>query len=573
MAARPGRERAGLLYVVATQTVEVGANIDFDALVSESAPLDSLRQRFGRLNRLGREGEAKAVLILRPKEDLVYGEATRATWDFLTSRKPVDFGVTAMDELLSGVDLETLNSKASVAPLLFPGHLEWLVQTNPEPVPSPDVAPFLHGPDATEAADVQIVWREDITSVNEPETELVELMPPVQREALAMPLRAVRRWLKGQDLAVADVEGMVLAPIKEENRDATKKVLRWNSGKAELIKANDLRPGDTIVVPSSYGGADRFGWNPEAEFTPDIADAVNEQEADSGFRQRRVRLDVAAKTTEGLGALITQFRSEPDRDAEMKIVGLLGEPSTGAKVDPTGRLVTWPKRKGGTHADSLRIEPSTEETDETDDSSLIGKQSLAAHTAGVMEHAKKFALGCGMPAHLVGDIQLAARLHDWGKCDERFQAWLTGRPFIGGEYMAKSQAIRSKAERLSLREKAGYPPNARHEAGSVMAAFASGLLSEAHDQELVLYLIGTHHGCGRPLFPVWDDAPGFSIAGEVEGIVFESTSGRELARFDSGWVDRFELLNRRYGYWGLAYLEAILRRADCMQSRKEEWIA
>ena len=54
IAARWGRKREGLLYVVATQTVEVGANIDFDALISESAPMDSLRQRFGRLNRLGR---------------------------------------------------------------------------------------------------------------------------------------------------------------------------------------------------------------------------------------------------------------------------------------------------------------------------------------------------------------------------------------------------------------------------------------------------------------------------------------------------------------------------------------
>ena len=106
-----------------------------------------------------------------------------------------------------------------------------------------------------------------------------------------------------------------------------------------------------------------------------------------------------------------------------------------------------------------------------------------------------------------------------------------------------------------------------------MAACASGLLSEAHDRDLVLHLIGTHHGCGRPFFPVWDDEPGFTVLVEAEGKSFETSSGKELARIDSGWVDRFALLNRRYGYWGLAYLEAILRRADCMQSRREEQIA
>ena len=146
IAAKQQRERAGLLYVVATQTVEVGANIDFDALVTESAPLDALRQRFGRLNRLGREGVTRAILVRR-KEDFVYGPPTTATWEFLMAHQPVDFGVLAMQALLEGTDGEVLNSKASEAPLLFPGHMEWWIQTSPAPGPSPDVAPFLHGPD------------------------------------------------------------------------------------------------------------------------------------------------------------------------------------------------------------------------------------------------------------------------------------------------------------------------------------------------------------------------------------------------------------------------------------------
>jgi CRISPR-associated endonuclease/helicase Cas3 len=96
-----------------------------------------------------------------------------------------------------------------------------------------------------------------------------------------------------------------------------------------------------------------------------------------------------------------------------------------------------------------------------------------------------------------------------------------------------------------LRTAAGYPDEARHEAASVMAACASGLLSEAHDRDLVLHLIGTHHGCGRPFFPVWDDEPGFTVLVEADGKSFETSSGKELARIDSGWVDRFARLNRR----------------------------
>ena len=117
---------------------------------------------------------------------------------------------------------------------------------------------------------------------------------------------------------------------------------------------------------------------------------------------------------------------------------------------------------------------------------------------------------------------------------------------------------------------AGYPKGARHEVTSVAAASALGLVESAHDKELVLHLIGTHHGWGRPFLPVWTEDPFWRVSVEWDGKKGETTSGVELARIDSGWVDRFWDLNRKYGYWGLAYLEGILRRADCMQSRWEE---
>ena len=42
------------LVVVATQTLEVGADVDAEFLVTEACGVRALTQRLGRLNRLGR---------------------------------------------------------------------------------------------------------------------------------------------------------------------------------------------------------------------------------------------------------------------------------------------------------------------------------------------------------------------------------------------------------------------------------------------------------------------------------------------------------------------------------------
>ena len=63
--------------------------------------------------------------------------------------------------------------------------------------------------------------------------------------------------------------------------------------------------------------------------------------------------------------------------------------------------------------------------------------------------------------------------------------------------------------------------------------------------------------------------PGNSITAEFGGRRLIVQDAHRIGQLGSGWADRYAALTRKYGWWGIAFLEAILRRADCVVSSQE----
>ena len=600
------------LIVVATQCIEAGVDIDLDALVTEAAPLDCLRQRFGRLNRAGRDIEPYAVIVaaksdlLISTDDPVYGKAIKPAWDCLTDKKVVkkqgrdrivDFGVNAFSVHMKP---EAIALKAD-APVLLPAHLDLLSQTAPIPAADPEVSLYLHGAER-QPNSVTLIWRADIDPDKNQDAEirrLLMLASPRSLEAIELPLWAVRRWLR-EDKTPAHLADIATAAPEDDKpaRPAGKKrkVFRWrgNDERSRWIEPAALRPGDTIIAPARYGGVDDFGWNPECE---EPATDVGRKAAEP-FAGRRFALRVApgllgeSLSDDTLANALAGAVSQRWRDLRAALTGLAlpqdvrddlaaldhakRKKSVTAYLDLYGTVEERPR--GVVFVAPFGIEGKKEEEDghpsatEDDTSGSIAgfPLSLQRHSEDVERQAEDFAKTAGFPDGRIADLKLAGFLHDAGKADPRFQAWLHYGDPLGPDPDEENVLAKSGRPLPPVaRAASGLPDKWRHEALSVrLAPCVARFNEEAKDPELVLWLIGTHHGYGRPFFPhcdVADDKPRKLPA--VIGLPSELPAGpgpQSLAYDRNGldWPALFVRLKARYGVWELARMEAVLRLAD-----------
>ena len=225
--------------------------------------------------------------------------------------------------------------------------------------------------------------------------------------------------------------------------------------------------------------------------------------------------------------------------------------------------------------------PLVDSTSDAEQASLTGVEvTLAAHLRGVADFARGYATACGLSEELCAALELAGHWHDLGKADPRFQRWLhqgsAFRASVAKEPLAKSNLpSQDAAARERARLRSGYPRGARHELMSLalMGAAASFEEQAGEHWDLVQYLVGSHHGWCRPFAPFIEDSAPVDVTAYWQGQSLSANSEHRLERLDSGVPERFWLLVRRYGWYGLAWLEALFRLADHRRSEAEVRLA
>ncbi len=650
------------VFIVATQCLEVGADYDFDALITECASIDALRQRFGRLNRKGRKNpdgspfEAFAAIVTNEaswkNEDPIYDNALKHTWEWLQSKKSgsdqVDFGISNFKPLWDEVEREhatylderapkRLLSPTQNAAVLLPAHLDGLCQTAPQPVPSPDVSYFIHGPQR-DNAEVNVCWRADLgpddDTADERWPEIVRLLPPTSPECMTVPLVAVKRWMGERFKTNADADVPMRTVETEDNRDGSSetqsaRIVVWRYGrkpgdntekKRQLVgfvtdDPRELKPGDTIVMPVSSRSWLELGHIPNAtrssyEKTPPESDDESAARcasldrsvdvAERSTRQSRLRLAIRLhdvfpgrsdlrelRAGELRPLLRTLLETEiTDVDERRRALAVLDSRFDRHRYDMVdddnpetkhNELIVF---KTIIEPPNLLELPTPDEDDGEDDLSEGNKFiPLDEHTQHVVAR-----LALSLAKLHLNDLEPIVRAsaphHDIGKSDARFQAMLAGitpyEAMMRPTLLAKGDGIRrTRAEKQAIYDRAMYPRGFRHETLSIELIEHLKLETDLPHRDLLLHLIAAHHGYARPFAPVCFDE---AIDDELRSV---RVNGNDIAgnerktwtpshRLDSGVAERFWKLTRDHGWWGLPWLESILRLADQRASAAEQ---
>ena len=581
------RERPSVpVFLVATSAGEVGVDLNADHMVCDLVAYERMVQRLGRVNRRGGEDREATidVLALPPesKDKAPKDAKERAESDYRARlaalrRLPAgddgrrDASPAAIVEMKAAYPdvVRAATTRAPLHPELSRPLLDaWSMTSLKHHEGRPEVAPWLRGWEDDDDPQTSVVWRKylpcvqvdgesaggEVTVLPSMVAEYFRVVPVHATERLEAASSRVFDWMlkraaqvaqrpRDHELAIGsdEIDEIVVIAIDRAGEHRAHLTLSEfgrlaapaRSLRKDELRQRDLRkrewkdrhlPGATLVVDHRLCGL-RDGMLYEKCET-----AASTADADEDWRGWK---DLAADGSRPpIGFLV-----EPvDGDEEEGL--RLPDHSDGRHV----RTFETSIGPGGVVRSGLAVFKWPDDSSDEDSRSVLSApQSLREHAEQVAEHALALAQSLELPDDEADALVTAARLHDDGKAAERWQDAMNA-PRDDGRPYAKTRG----GGNPRLLE--GY----RHEFGSLLKAEGLPLPNETRD--LILHLIAAHHGRARPTL-------------SPKGCEYGPPSALESRAGDAAL--RFARLQKRYGPWGLAWREALLRAAD--QSASRAW--
>lgn len=552
------------VFLVATSAAEVGVDLDAEHLVCDLVPWERMVQRLGRVNRRGgaeRRAEVRVVAESSPEPPL-----QAVVQLFLEYLPRLDRGIDVSPGALRRLKerageepvLKALMDGATTAAPLRPALTRplldaWSMTSLTTHTGRAEVAPWLRGW-VDDLPQTRAVWRRHLP-IRQGETpdasealSFFEAAPPHASEVLQTETWRVTEWLVERARAlladhakpsgVAHLAASVLAP-----GEPAVCILNASADEVDFLTGNDLAgpdtraprvkgdlnrrlTGATLVVDSRLGGLDARGSLQGGHSAPasTLDDGVAWSQPDEAGEAPVVRFRIRA-------------RHEASSAADSR-------PSAG-KTPWRPRLRFVLERDDDDVKRWLQVDQWHYDADLEEDRSIARRpQLLDEHQCWAEEEAGNLAGTLSLPSDYAAALRLAARLHDEGKRAKRWQ-----RAF----HAPRDADYAKTSGPVDLHLLGGY----RHEFGSLrraerdprLTAFSSDL------QELVLHLIAAHHGHARPVISTagCEDAPPSALEARARAVAL-----------------RFVRLQKRWGPWGLAYWESLLRAADQRASRRND---
>lgn len=553
------------VITVTTQALEVGADFDGFEVITQPCDTSALIQRAGRCNRRGEMADAAVVMIVGEKRSKDTGEepdngaetkphngtqihldnGTKTVYpdphgaaDVLAAAKrlgggdaAVPFGPADLPAFVAAVrEIAGCEEPQPRCARLHSQMSSYLAHTDPlSPFP---VDALLRGLDERRSVEVRIAWRRDN------DLELLADVPPMDGETLTVPISALRELLnragggKANEVVVEDTDTgpATRAVTAASDGDTGEKKAQLTAEQLALVRVTsdqrtwvtpesirDISPGSTVVLASSLGGYGPHGLDLASRDS--VSDIANKVALAAGHG--------AFVADDGLHAALTSAVNETGADVRRlnaAAAEMLGMPDN-AGVQAMLVLVG-----DGRQRFVIRLGAPATDIDSPWRCATLGEHG---HQVGTWTAAAAATLP--LPQPLRDELAAAGFDHDAGKADPRFQRSIGAAEASGSVAFAKSRRWMSREQKDEMRMQAGLPSGWRHEVASV---------GDQHG-DLVAHLIVSHHRHGRGLIThVDDDAqrlgdPRISSHAEV-----------------------FDALNDRFGPWGLALLETVMRWCD-----------